>query len=105
MKVLLIGADGFIGRPIAFQLRAEGGEVTAQARNPAQLAAMGFAKVQADLGDAVTHDPAFWLPHLAGRHLIYAADLCRRAFDGPSGGFCRVHHHAPAAMRAALTPG
>lgn len=75
MKVLLIGADGFIGRHIAFQLRAEGGEVTAQARNPARLAAMGFAKVQADLGGAVTHDPAFWLPHLAGRHLIYAAGL------------------------------
>ena len=63
MKVLLLGADGFIGRHIALYLRDQGIADTAQARNPARLAAMGFQTLKADLTSPATHSPAFWSPH------------------------------------------
>ncbi|MCB1513175.1 MAG: NAD(P)-dependent oxidoreductase [Hyphomicrobiaceae bacterium] len=47
MKVLILGADEFIGRHIAFALRAAGHEVTASARRPERLAAMGSAMLRA----------------------------------------------------------
>ena len=42
MKVLLWGADGYIGRHLAFYMRAQGVHLIAQARRPERLAAMGF---------------------------------------------------------------
>ena len=59
MRVLVLGADGFIGRHIAFQARDLGHEVLAQARRPSALAAMGFQTLKADLTAPATHDPAF----------------------------------------------
>lgn len=102
MKVLLLGADGFIGRHIAFHLRQNGIEVTAQARNPARLAAMGFQVLRADLADPATHTPAFWSPHLpSGTHLVNAAGL----LTGPESAFRAVHLSAPKAALAALPAG
>jgi len=40
--VLILGADGFIGRHLAFGLRAAGWRVLASARRPSRLARMGF---------------------------------------------------------------
>ncbi len=101
MKVLLLGADGFIGRHIAFHLRAEGVQVLAQARNPARLARMGFATLRADLTDPATHTPAFWAPHLGdGTHIINAAGL----LTGTARAFEAVHVRAPAAVYAARSP-
>ncbi len=98
MKVLLLGADGFIGRHIAFHLRALGHEVLAQARNPGRLAAMGFATLRADLTDPATHDPAFWAPHRpAGAALVVAAGL----LTGSDAAFRAVHVAAPGAAMAA----
>lgn len=45
MKVLLLGADGFIDRHIALHLRHQGIAVTAPARNPARLAAAALSRV------------------------------------------------------------
>lgn len=101
MKVLVLGADGFIGRHIAFHLRDAGHEVLAQARRPGALAAMGFATLKADLTDPATHAPAFWRPHLEGAHLISAAGL----LTGSEAQFRAVHHDAPKAALAALDPG
>lgn len=102
MKVLVLGADGFIGRHIAFYLRAQGVEVLAHARAPDRLARMGFATLRADLTDPATHDPAFWRPHLgAGRHIINAAGL----LTGPARAFEAVHVTAPAAAYAGLEGG
>ena len=101
MKVLLLGADGFIGRHIAFHLRDQGHDVLAQARRPDALAAMGFQTLKADLTDPATHDPAFWRPHLTGSHLINAAGL----LTGSKVIFRAVHHDAPKAALAALDPG
>ena len=102
MKVLVLGADGFIGRHIAFYLRAQGVDVIAHARAPDRLARMGFATLRADLTDPATHDPAFWRPHLrAGCHIINAAGL----LTGPAQAFEAVHVTAPAAAYAGLDGG
>ena len=102
MKVLLLGADGFIGRHIAFHLRDQGIHVIAQARTSARLKRMGFATLQADLTHRATHSPAFWHPHLdANTHIINAAGL----LTGPATAFEAVHVKAPAAAYAARHPG
>ncbi|NUB44056.1 complex I NDUFA9 subunit family protein [Fertoebacter nigrum] len=102
MRVLILGADGFIGRHIAFHLRGAGAEVIAQARDPRRLARMGFAVVAADLADPACHDPAFWHPHLPpGTCLVNAAGL----LTGSNAAFAAVHRDAPRAVLAALSPG
>ena len=101
MKVLVLGADGFIGRHIVFHLRDQGHEVLAQARRPDRLARMGFDTFRADLTNPATHDPAFWRTPLAGRHLINAAGL----LTGTEAAFRAVHHDAPKAALAAMEPG
>ena len=99
-KVLILGADGFIGRHLAFALRDAGWEVTAQARTPARFAAMGFATLNADLTDPATHSPAFWAPHLPdGTALVYAAGL----LTGTEASFAAVHRDAPNAALQALS--
>jgi uncharacterized protein YbjT (DUF2867 family) len=102
VKVLVLGADGFIGRHIAFYLRAQGVGVLAHARNPARLAAMGFETLRADLCDPACHRPAFWAERLVGvSHVINAAGL----LTGRQAAFEAVHVKAPAAAYAALPPG
>lgn len=98
MKVLLLGADGFIGRHIAFHLRDAGHEVLAQARRVGRLRAMGFATLGADLTDPATHDPAFWAPHRPpDSALVVAAGL----LTGSEAEFRAVHVAAPTAAMAA----
>jgi len=98
-RVLILGADGFIGRHLAFGLRAKGWSVTAQARNPKRLQAMGFQTLRADLTDPATHSPAFWSPHLPqGTALVDAAGL----LAGTEPVFRAVHHDAPRAALQAL---
>jgi len=99
--VLVLGADGFIGRHIAFALRRRGREVIASARAPGRLARMGFRVVAADLADASTHDPGFWTPHLAGADLVNAAGL----LTGSEAAFEAVQAAAPRAAYAALGEG
>jgi uncharacterized protein YbjT (DUF2867 family) len=100
--VLILGADGFIGRHIAFAARRAGWQVTAHARNPKALGRMGFTTLRADLCDPATHDPAFWKPALAeGVHVINAAGL----LSGPDADMHAVHVAAPAAVYAALAQG
>lgn len=102
MKVLLLGADGFIGRHIAFYLREKGVQVTAQARTPVRLKRMGFATLHADFTNRATHAPAFWQPHLdQNTHIINAAGL----LTGTASAFEAVHVTAPSAAYAARRPG
>lgn len=97
--VLILGADGFIGRHLAFGLRASGWSVTAQARSPARLQTMGFSTLKADLADPATHSPDFWRPHLPeGAALVDAAGL----LTGTEAAFRAVHYAAPAAALQAL---
>lgn len=99
MKVLILGADGFIGRHVAFALRAAGHEVLASARRTSALERMGFQTVKADLTHAGTHDPAFWQPHLQGTALVNLAGL----LTGSEADFEAVHQRALRAALAACT--
>ena len=100
--VLLLGADGFIGRHIAFHLRAQGVDLLVSARRVSALAAMGFRVLPADLTDLATHDPEFWRPHLVGsRAVINAAGL----LNGSEADFAAVHEKAPAAVYEAMEDG
>ncbi len=98
-QVLLLGADGFIGRQIAASLRAAGYQPLCSARRTSRLAAMGYDTLAADLTDPATHDPAFWRPQLARcAHVVNAAGL----LTGSPTAFDAVHAKAPAAVYAAL---
>ncbi len=99
-RVLLLGADGFIGRQIAFYLRAAGWDVLASARRTSRLQAMGFATLKADLADPQTHAPRFWAPHLTGRDVVNAAGLLR----GAARRLEAVQVLAPRAIYASMSP-
>ncbi len=95
MRVLVVGADGFIGRHLAFGLRAAGHEVLAHARDGRRLRAMGFAVVEADLTDPRVHQPAFWAGPEA---VVYATGL----LTGSEATFQAVHVKALKAVLAAV---
>lgn len=97
MKVLVLGADGFIGRHIAFGLRAAGHEVLACARRVERLEAMGFRCLKADLHDDQCHDVSFWQKHLQGKAVVNAAGL----LTGTEATFEAVHVKALHAVLAA----
>lgn len=98
-QVLILGADGFIGRHLAFAMRGAGWQVIAQARRVDRLAAMGFATLQADLTDPVTHDPSFWAAALPpGAALINTAGL----LSASEADFAAVHRDAPRAALSAV---
>lgn len=97
--VLVLGADGFIGRHLAYGLRAEGWHVIASARRTSRLKAMGFETLLADLSDPACAKPEFWRPHLEGvTHLVNAAGV----LSAPDPTYRAVHEAAPAALYAAL---
>ncbi|MEO8530842.1 MAG: NAD-dependent epimerase/dehydratase family protein, partial [Deltaproteobacteria bacterium] len=101
-RVLILGADGFIGRHLAFAFRREGWDVTACARRTNRLAQMGFHVVKADLTDAEVHDTDFWRAHLAGGvHIVNAAGL----LTGSAAQFEAVHVKAPSALYRAREDG
>jgi uncharacterized protein YbjT (DUF2867 family) len=97
-KVLILGADGFIGRHLCFAFRQAGWQVTASARRVERLEQMGFVTLKADLTDPLTHDPAFWRDHLDGSALINAAGL----LNASEAAFEAVHVRAPTAAYQAL---
>ncbi|WP_071673622.1 DoxX-like family protein [Nioella nitratireducens] len=101
-RVLLLGADGFIGRYLAFGLRDAGVEVLASARRVTRLAQMGFDTLCADLEDPATHAPSFWSNALADcDFVVNAAGL----LQGPDARFHAVHLAAPAAIYSAMPDG
>lgn len=101
-KVLVLGADGFIGRHIAFALRRRGRHVIACARRTARLERMGFDTLCADLTDPGCHDPGFWRARLAGGvQVVNAAGL----LTGSARNFEAVHSKAPAAVYQAQEVG
>lgn len=101
-RVLILGADGFIGRHLAFGLRQAGWQVIASARRTERLTQMGFTTLRVDLTDPACHDPTFWAPHLVGvDYVINAAGL----LSGPEAQLHAVHSAAPAALYQALPAG
>ena len=94
MRVLLVGATGFIGGHIRGQLLARGVEVLATTRRPAGPAAGSLHWARLDLRDAVT--PQAWTPLLEGVDaVINAAGVLQ---DGLSDSTGVVHADAPRAL-------
>lgn len=96
-KVLLLGANGFIGRHIAFALRANGLTPLCVARNPTALSAMGFDCLDVDLTNTVCHAPTFWAD-LEVDYLINAAGL----LTGSAQALDAVHIKVPRAIYEGL---
>ncbi|GHC44563.1 SDR family oxidoreductase [Neogemmobacter tilapiae] len=96
-KVLILGADGFIGRTLAFVLREKGFHVLAHGRHVGALAGFGFEALSADLNDTQCHDPAFWAKRMGDADLVIATGL----LTGSEASFRAVHELAPKAALAA----
>lgn len=96
MRVLLTGANGFIGSHLAAALLAAGHRVVAAVRRPDTMAARfpAVEAIAADMNRDVT--PAAWLPRLAG---VDAVINCAGVLQGGRGQDIEaIHHRAPAAL-------
>lgn len=96
MRVLLTGANGFIGAHLTAALRAAGHEVVAAVRSPAALAARfpDVKAIAADMNRDTT--PEAWRPRLAG---VEAVINCAGVLQGGRGqDMAAIHHLAPAAL-------
>ncbi len=104
MRVLLTGANGFIGSAIAASLTGRGHEVVAAVRDPEKLTRRfpRATAIAADLNSMTTE--AAWLPHLAG---INAIVNCAGALHDRHGqSLVAIHTDAPRALfRAAAASG
>ncbi|KAF0100635.1 MAG: nucleoside-diphosphate-sugar epimerase protein [Rhodospirillaceae bacterium] len=93
MRILVVGASGFIGSAIASRLRACGHEVVAVSRRP-PATATETGHLALDVSQQRT--PGDWLPHLQG---IDAAVYCAGALqDSPGDSLEGVHHAAAACL-------
>ena len=100
--VLILGADGFVGRHLAFGLRRAGWRVIASARRAGRLRAMGFDTLQADLVDPATNSADYWRSHLSGvTHVVNAVGV----LNAPEHVYRAVHVAAPQALYSALPDG
>ncbi|MBB4844016.1 uncharacterized protein YbjT (DUF2867 family) [Paucibacter oligotrophus] len=95
MKVLLCGAQGFIGRHLLARLRAQGHQVLAtSSRNTPPQASAGIEWIQADFRRDL--DPAVWRPRLEGVDaVINAVGVLRDRRKRPMEA---IHHLGPAAL-------
>lgn len=100
-RTLLLGADGFIGRHLAFGLRELGHTVICVARNTDALRGMGFETLNVDFTAPHASDAAFWQKHLQTiDHVVNTAGI----LNGTDAAFNAVHITAPRAIYAAMPP-
>jgi len=95
-RVLLTGANGFIGAHLTAALLAAGHDVVAAVRQPAAMAARfpDAEAIRADMNHDVT--AAAWLPRL---DCIDAVINCAGVLQGGRGqDMAAIHHRAPAAL-------
>ncbi|MCO6383083.1 DoxX-like family protein [Oceanicola sp. 502str15] len=100
--ILLLGADGFIGRHVAFAARAAGHRVTCIARRTSALKALGFDTFQADLTAEKWHSASSWRDLARTAHGVIN---CAGLLTGTPRAMAAVHEHAPAALYDALPHG
>lgn len=78
MRILVIGANGFIGSAIVAAARAAGIDIRGAVRDPDRLTSR-FPETEAlfvDLADATAHAPAFWEEALSGIDaVVFAAGV------------------------------
>lgn len=93
MRVLVVGASGFIGSAITSKLRASGHEVVAVSRRRPRT---GPAAAHLALDVAQQRTPADWLPRLQGIDaVVYCAGVLQ---DAPGDSLDGVHHTAAATL-------
>ncbi len=96
MRVLLTGANGFIGAQLTAALLAAGHQVVAAVRNPRALAERfpGIEAIAADMNRDTSVES--WLPRLSG---VDAVINCAGVLQGGRGQDMQaIHHLAPAAL-------
>jgi uncharacterized protein YbjT (DUF2867 family) len=96
MRILFLGANGFIGSRVLARLLADGHEVRAAVRDPARLRRRfpPIEAVRADLNALV--DPEGWRPLLRG---VEAVVNCAGALQSGRGqSLTAIHERAPAAL-------
>ena len=90
MRILIVGATGFIGSAAAARLSAQGHQIVAVSRGRQHLGLIPASIVNRDVAQAT--DPAGWLPHLAG---VDAVVNCAGTLqDGPgnsTAGIAELH--------------
>jgi uncharacterized protein YbjT (DUF2867 family) len=97
LRVLLTGANGFIGAAVLTALRQAGHEVVAVTRRRAAPASPGIDYVRLDLRTAIR--PEHWLPHLAG---VEAVVNCAGVLqDGAADSVSAAHVDGVGALFAA----
>lgn len=95
MRVLLLGAGGFLGRHTARALAAQGHTVSTLGNTVGSGLGTGFEWAEA-------HRAKTWLPWLPGLDAaIYLPGTLRDRMRGIGGWLERLHHHAPAALAEA----
>jgi uncharacterized protein YbjT (DUF2867 family) len=92
MRILLCGADGFLGRHIESALAAAGHQVLRGVRTPSRP-----SDIALDYRRDLARDA--WLPRLDGIDVVINAIGILN--EGQAGDFERIHHLAPAALFAA----
>jgi nucleoside-diphosphate-sugar epimerase len=98
-RVLITGASGFIGAPLAHALAKQGWQVRGAARNPAAIpAAEGVERVVLpDLGA-----PADWAPLLEGvSHVVHLAGIAHGPGSLPDELYARINAEAVGALAGA----
>lgn len=78
MRILVVGANGFIGSAIVAAARSAVIDVRGVVRDPERLSSRfpGIEVAPADLRDAAAHDPGFWGAMLAGVDaVVFAAGV------------------------------
>ena len=94
MRILIVGATGFIGSAAAARLSAQGHQIVAVSRSKQPLGLMPATILKEDVAQAT--DPADWLPHLAG---VDAVVNCAGTLqDGPRNSTAGVHVRGPVAL-------
>lgn len=94
MRILLVGASGFVGRHLAGQLAADGHHVTAAGRDTKRLARLlpGLATCHCDLA---SDGAAEWLPRLSA---VDAVVNCAGLIRDAGGRYAAVHDSGARAL-------
>jgi uncharacterized protein YbjT (DUF2867 family) len=94
VRILLLGAAGFIGRELLAALAARGHEVIAAVRKPDAVAATASGVIEVDLNRDVAVEA--WLPRLAGIDAVVNCAGILQASPGQS--IEAIHARAPIAL-------
>ncbi|WP_374471960.1 SDR family oxidoreductase [Phenylobacterium sp.] len=99
MRILIIGATGFIGSAVAARLKSDGHELWAVTRRRGPLADRVPADRRIELDMARATTPAAWAPHLEG---VDAVVNCAGVLqDGAADSTSAANRDGPAALFAA----